>query len=101
MEKFPGYEVVSSILGQLEPPLGRHAAETSASANLISSSQAFQTGSADADSLQRISVPFQGRCPQPAASVLPLCPVQIGAGRQQGQTVVLLASSSFPLTGLQ
>lgn len=91
--------MVSSILGQLEPPLGRHAVETSASANLISSSQAFQTGSADADSLRRISVPFQGRCPQAAASVLPL-PLA-GAGRQLGQTLALLASSLFPTPGLQ
>lgn len=64
--------MVSSILGQLGPSLVRQAVETSASANLISPSQAFQTGSEDADSLHRISAPFQGRCPQPAASVLPL-----------------------------
>lgn len=90
--------MVSSILGQLGPSLGRQAVETSASANLISPSQAFQTGSEDADSLHRISAPFQGRCPQPAASVLPL-PLA-GAGRKAGQALVPLFSSAFP-TGLQ
>lgn len=98
MEKCPGSKVVSSILGQVGPSLGRQAVETSASANLISSSQAFQTGSEDADSLHRISVPFQSRCPPPAASVLPL-PLA-GAGRKPGQALVLLFSSAF-LTGLQ
>jgi len=83
--------VVSSILGQPEPPLGRRAVETSASANLLSSSQAFQTVSVDADSLRRISVPFQGRCPRPAACALPL-PLA-GTGRQPGRTPVLLTSS--------
>lgn len=70
------------MLGQLELPLGRRAVETSA--NLISSSQAFQIDSMDADSLHRISVPFQGRCPQPAASVLPLS--LAGAADNQGRS---------------
>lgn len=75
--------MVSSILGQLEPPLGRHAVETSASANLISSSQAFQTGSVCADSLHRISVPFPRQMPSTsiiyAASTLGRCWQATGA----------------------
>lgn len=38
--------MVSSILGQRKPPLGRRAGEPSASASPVSSSQAFQAGSA-------------------------------------------------------
>lgn len=44
-------------------------------------------------SLHRIAEPFQGRCPPPAASVLPL-PLA-GAGRKAGQTLVPLFSSTF------